>query len=182
MNTVRVAVLSDDRLFCEGLLRIIGDERFITVVGHGEEAALRPALRAAGPDVLLVDSRLATSDPRIYAIGDCAQHPGAVAGLLQPAWDQAAVLAALLTGADPDATYHGTPNVTRLVRLNASIRNSKYLRSATANFLLSVVSSCLTISRLGAAVMYAISILLTSDTRLHGIPLPQCPKTGNTLL
>jgi len=66
MNTVRVAVLSDDRLFCEGLLRIIGDERFITVVGHGEEAALRPALRAAGPDVLLVDSRLAG------ALGLCA--------------------------------------------------------------------------------------------------------------
>ena len=58
MNTVRVAVLSDDRLFSEGLLRIIGTEGSITVVGHDEEAALRPALRAARPDVLLVDSRM----------------------------------------------------------------------------------------------------------------------------
>jgi DNA-binding NarL/FixJ family response regulator len=58
MNTVRVAVLSDDRLFSEGLLRIIGTEGSITVVGHDEVAALRPALRAARPDVLLVDSRM----------------------------------------------------------------------------------------------------------------------------
>jgi len=58
MNTVRVAVLSDDRLFCEGLLRIIGAEGSLAAVGHDQEAALRPPLRAAHPDVLLVDSRL----------------------------------------------------------------------------------------------------------------------------
>src|SRR5207245_250205 len=56
MNAVRVAVLSDNRLFCEGLLRIIGAEASFAAVGHDEEAALRPALRAARPDVLLVDS------------------------------------------------------------------------------------------------------------------------------
>ena len=58
MNTVRVAVLSDDRLFCEGLLRIIGAEGSLAAVGHDAEAALGPALRAARPDVLLVDSRM----------------------------------------------------------------------------------------------------------------------------
>jgi DNA-binding NarL/FixJ family response regulator len=58
MNTVRVAALSDDRLFCEGLLRIIGAEDSLVAVGHDEEAALTPALRAARPDVLLVDSRM----------------------------------------------------------------------------------------------------------------------------
>jgi DNA-binding NarL/FixJ family response regulator len=58
MNTVRVAVLSDDRLFCEGLLRIIGAEGSLAAVGHDAGAALGPALRAARPDVLLVDSRM----------------------------------------------------------------------------------------------------------------------------
>ena len=58
MNTVRVAVLSDDRLFGEGLLRIIGAEGSLAAVGHDEKAALGPALRAARPDVLLVDSRM----------------------------------------------------------------------------------------------------------------------------
>jgi DNA-binding NarL/FixJ family response regulator len=58
MNMVRVAVLSDDRLFCDGLLRIIGAESSFAAIGHDEEAALRPALRAARPEVLLVDSRM----------------------------------------------------------------------------------------------------------------------------
>jgi len=47
MNAIRVAVLSDNRLFCEGLLRIIGAEASFAAVGQDEEAALRPALRAA---------------------------------------------------------------------------------------------------------------------------------------
>ncbi|GDY30044.1 FAD-dependent oxidoreductase [Gandjariella thermophila] len=63
---------------------------------------------------IVVDDALRTSDPRIHAIGDCAQHPGTVSGLVQPAWEQAAVLADRLTGADPSARYRGTPVVTRL--------------------------------------------------------------------
>jgi assimilatory nitrate reductase electron transfer subunit len=63
---------------------------------------------------VLVDDQLRTSDPRIHAIGDCAQHPRAQAGLGQPAWDQADVLAGLLSGADPAASYGGTATVTRL--------------------------------------------------------------------
>ena len=63
---------------------------------------------------VLVDDSLRTSDPRIHALGDCAQHPGTTAGLVAPAWDQAAVLAGLLTGADPAARYRGTALVTRL--------------------------------------------------------------------
>jgi assimilatory nitrate reductase electron transfer subunit len=63
---------------------------------------------------ILVDDALRTSDPAIHAIGDCARHPGSGAGLVQPAWEQAGVLAARLTGADPTARYTGTPMVTRL--------------------------------------------------------------------
>ena len=61
-----------------------------------------------------VDDRLASSDARIHALGDCAQHPGTAPGLLTPAWEQATVLADLLTGSDPDARYHGSRLVTRL--------------------------------------------------------------------
>ncbi|GEL16987.1 FAD-dependent oxidoreductase [Pseudonocardia asaccharolytica] len=71
----------------------------------------------AGIDVdrgVLVDDRLATSAPRVYAVGDCAQHAAAPAGLVQPGWEQAAVLADLLTDHDPAARYRGTRAVTRL--------------------------------------------------------------------
>jgi assimilatory nitrate reductase electron transfer subunit len=73
--------------------------------------------RAAGLAVdrgVLVDDALRTSDPRVHAIGDCAQHESTGVGLVQPAFDQAGVLAARLTGVDPGARYRGTPVVTRL--------------------------------------------------------------------
>lgn len=72
---------------------------------------------ATGLDVdrgIVVDDRLATSLPHVHAIGECAQHRGEVPGLVQPGWDQARVLADVLTGADPDATYEGTSVLTRL--------------------------------------------------------------------
>ncbi|WP_037347404.1 FAD-dependent oxidoreductase [Sciscionella sediminilitoris] len=61
---------------------------------------------------ILVDDLLRTNDPRVHAIGDCARHPGAVPGLVQPAYEQADALAATLTG-NP-APYRGTSAPTRL--------------------------------------------------------------------
>jgi assimilatory nitrate reductase electron transfer subunit len=63
---------------------------------------------------VVVDDRLATSVPHVHAIGECAQHRGEVPGLVQPGWDQARVLADVLTGADPEAVYEGTSVLTRL--------------------------------------------------------------------
>lgn len=59
---------------------------------------------------VLVDDALRTSDGRIHAIGDCAQHPGTISGLVQPAWEQAE----MLTGTDIRARYRGTSVVTLL--------------------------------------------------------------------
>lgn len=72
---------------------------------------------AAGIEIdrgIVVDDSLRTNDARIYAIGDVAQHPGTVSGLVQPAWEQAEVVADLLTGADTSARYRGTSVITRL--------------------------------------------------------------------
>lgn len=62
---------------------------------------------------VLVDDELRTSDPRVRAIGDCAQHDGTVYGLATPALEQAEVLAELLAGRT-DARYTGTRSLTRL--------------------------------------------------------------------
>jgi assimilatory nitrate reductase electron transfer subunit len=86
------------------------------VVTTGVTPEVRLA-RAAGIEVdggVRVDDRLATSVPGIHAIGDCAAHSGAVTGFVQPAYEQAEVLADLLTGADPNSRYRGTGPVTRL--------------------------------------------------------------------
>ncbi|MDI2132500.1 NAD(P)/FAD-dependent oxidoreductase [Yinghuangia seranimata] len=71
--------------------------------------------RAAGLDVrtgIVVDDTLATSAPDVYAIGDCTEHAGLVHGLAGPAWEQADVLAAHLSGAD--AAYRGSRVFARL--------------------------------------------------------------------
>jgi nitrite reductase (NADH) large subunit len=63
---------------------------------------------------IVVDDQLRTDDPDVYAIGECAQHRGEVYGLVAPAWEHATVLADVLTGADPEAEYHGSRTATKL--------------------------------------------------------------------
>lgn len=64
---------------------------------------------AAGLDVnrgIDVDDGLASSDPAIFAIGECAEHRGQTYGLVEPAYEQARVLAARL--ADQKERYTGS--------------------------------------------------------------------------
>ncbi|MFI9612450.1 FAD-dependent oxidoreductase [Streptomyces sp. NPDC052023] len=73
--------------------------------------------RSAGLAVrtgVVVDDELRTTDPRIHALGDCAQPAGATGPHLghAAAWEQAEVLAALLSGSP--ARWTGTHAVLRL--------------------------------------------------------------------
>ena len=49
---------------------------------------------------IVVNDRLETSDPRIFAIGECALHGGMVYGLVAPGYEMAEIVAANLTGGD----------------------------------------------------------------------------------
>jgi nitrite reductase (NADH) large subunit len=67
--------------------------------------------RAAGLAVeraVVVDDQLRTSDPDVYAVGECAQHRGTLYGLVDPLYEQARILADVLTGARPAAAYRGS--------------------------------------------------------------------------
>ncbi len=63
---------------------------------------------------ITVNDTLATEVPGIYAFGECAEHAGRTYGLVAPAWEQAAVLADVLTGANPQSRYRGTKLYARL--------------------------------------------------------------------
>jgi nitrite reductase (NADH) large subunit len=64
---------------------------------------------------IVVDDQLRVQDePDIYAVGECIQHRGETYGLVAPLWEQARVLADHLTGANPDAAYHGSRVATKL--------------------------------------------------------------------
>ncbi|WP_281689296.1 FAD-dependent oxidoreductase [Pseudonocardia thermophila] len=93
---------------------VLAADELVVATGVRPETGLAEAAGIIVDQGIIVDDRLATSRPRVHAIGDCAQHRGAVPGFVQPGWEQAAVLADLLTGADPAARYTGTRPVTRL--------------------------------------------------------------------
>jgi nitrite reductase (NADH) large subunit len=61
---------------------------------------------------IVVDDTLKTSLPDIYAIGECAEHRGQCYGLVEPAHEQARVLAQRLAGGDE--TYPGSTLFTNL--------------------------------------------------------------------
>jgi two-component system, NarL family, nitrate/nitrite response regulator NarL len=90
MVRVRLAVLTDDRLLCEGLLRILGAEPAVHVVGNYGAAAIRQA--QSGANVLLIDSRIAGAldlcacirdhgGPSVILIGAPDDHAWAVKAL-----------------------------------------------------------------------------------------------------
>jgi nitrite reductase (NADH) large subunit len=71
--------------------------------------------RAAGLDVgrcVVVDDRMTTSDPRIHALGECAEHRGVAYGLVEPAYEQARALAGALAGVA--SSYEGSVIATNL--------------------------------------------------------------------
>jgi len=61
---------------------------------------------------IVVDDQLATSAPDIFAIGECAEHRGICYGLVEPAYEQAQVLARHLAG--HPASYAGSVVATNL--------------------------------------------------------------------
>ncbi|MFG3598932.1 FAD-dependent oxidoreductase [Micromonospora chersina] len=82
--------------------------------GVRPDTALAAAAGLAVDRGVVVDDRMRTSDRRISAIGDCAQHGGTLTGLVAPAWAQARVVAEVLAGPDPLVRYRPRPVVTRL--------------------------------------------------------------------
>ncbi len=81
-------------------------------------AGIRPnteLAKAAGLAVnrgIVVDDQLATSAPDIFAIGECAEHRGTCYGLVEPAYEQAQMLARHLAGRP--ASYPGSVVATNL--------------------------------------------------------------------
>lgn len=111
--------------------RVLGEDKVSGIAfADGSELACDMVVVAAGirPNVslaqvsglavergIVVDDQMRAIDgDDIYVVGECAQHRGQVYGLVAPLWEQAAVLAAHLTGADPDAAYHGSRTATKL--------------------------------------------------------------------
>jgi nitrite reductase (NADH) large subunit len=98
-----VRLRSGRELACDTLVLATG-------IAPNTQLALRAGLSVG--QGIRVDDRLATSDPHIFAAGECAEHRGQVIGLVAPGLEQAAVAAHNLLGGD--ARYPGSVAATRL--------------------------------------------------------------------
>ncbi|MFC9178044.1 FAD-dependent oxidoreductase [Streptomyces sp. NPDC057107] len=85
-------VLDDGRLLAAATL--------LLCTGSEPDTHLARTAGLAVQDGVVVDERLRTGDPYIYALGDCVQQPPGHHGTLTSAWDQADALARTLSGGD----------------------------------------------------------------------------------
>jgi assimilatory nitrate reductase electron transfer subunit len=93
--------------------RIVLADLIVLACGVRPDVGLAVEAGLAVDRGIVVDDHLrSVTDERVYAIGECAQHDGQVYGLVAPAWEQARVLAGVLTG--EAARYGGSQTVTRL--------------------------------------------------------------------
>jgi nitrite reductase (NADH) large subunit len=99
-------------------------------------AGIRPVTEMAVVSGLAVnrgivcDDQLRTSDPSVFALGECVEHRGQVYGLVDPIWEQANVLADVITGTQPAAEYQGSRLGTKLKVMGVELASMGVTRPA----------------------------------------------------
>jgi nitrite reductase (NADH) large subunit len=92
--------------------RVLPCDLLVMAVGIRPHTALARGAGLAVNRGVVVDDQMRTSDPAIFAIGECAEHRGVAYGLVAPIWDMCRTLADVLT--DNEAAYEGSLLSTRL--------------------------------------------------------------------
>lgn len=124
-NKATVELLSDEGSKVRGIKFKDGSELACDMVVIS--AGIRPnaeLAKEAGLTVeraIVTDDQMLTSDPDIYAVGECVQHRGKIYGLVAPIWEQCHVLADHLTGTNPAAAYSGSFIATKLKVMGVNV-------------------------------------------------------------
>ena len=88
-------------------------ELVVMAVGIRPNAGLARAVGLACNRGVIVDDWMRTSDPEIFAIGECVEHDGQVFGLVAPIWEMAKVAASAMTDRQVRG-FRPTASITRL--------------------------------------------------------------------
>ncbi len=100
-------------------------------------AGIRPNVglaRRAGLTVnrgIVVNDHMETSNPDIFAVGECVEHQGTCYGLIAPLLEQGKVLAATITG-NRGPVYRGTVEASRLKIMGVDVFSAGDFREAPA--------------------------------------------------
>jgi nitrite reductase (NADH) large subunit len=140
--------------------RILPNDFVVCAVGVKPNARLASEAGLAVNGGIIVDDGLTTSDPNIFALGECAEHNGCVYGLVEPANEQAKILARRLAG-DRSVAYLGSMPATNL-------RVSGVNVFSMGKFMQSPSSDVITLEDEGAAIYKKFVI---EDGRLMGAVL-----------
>ena len=81
---------------------------------------------------IVCDDQMRTSDPAIFAVGECVEHRGQIYGLVDPIWEQAQVLADVITGVHPHAAYLGSRLGTKLKVMGVELASMGETKPADA--------------------------------------------------
>ncbi|GAB7069653.1 nitrite reductase large subunit NirB [Mycolicibacterium hodleri] len=116
-RTTEVTTSEDGRLtgivFADGTS--IACDMLVVATGIRPNVGLAQRAGLTVERAIVVDDHMrSVDDDDVYVVGECAQHRGQVYGLVAPLWEQAAVLADHLTGANSVAAYHGSRTATKL--------------------------------------------------------------------
>lgn len=116
-RTTEVTTSDDGRLtgivFADGTS--IDCDMLVVATGIRPNVGLAQRAGLTVERAIVVDDHMRSiDDDDVYVVGECAQHRGQVYGLVAPLWEQAAVLADHLTGANTVAAYHGSRTATKL--------------------------------------------------------------------
>ncbi len=133
-------------LLAKFLTEILGDEHVTGIKFKDGEvldtdmvvvsAGIRPITEIAKDSGLTVekgivcDDQMRTSDPDIFAVGECVQHRGVIYGLVDPIWEQAATLADVITEKNPHAAYKGSKLATKLKVMGVQLASMGVTKSA----------------------------------------------------
>ncbi len=112
---------------------VIPADIVVMAVGIRPETKLA---RNAGLEVargIVVDDGMRTSDPAIWAVGECAEYRGLCCGLVAPALAQAEIAARVIAG--EDAVYVPEADATALKVAGAGVWSAGEIESADSEFI-----------------------------------------------
>ena len=117
--------------------RIVPADFVVCAVGIKPNVQLAREAGLAVNGGIMVDDGLAASDPNIFALGECAEHRGCVYGLVEPANEQARILARRLAGSR-DAAYTGSTPATSLKVSGVNVFSAGEILEAPENEVITI--------------------------------------------